>query len=174
MSVCSQCRSKCGFFFRAKDRPEDSLTGAVLPLGRRCGTFGLRSAPTISALPPDFRISGRRRPTILASIRQVSGTSTSWITRDRPADSVGVASKTPSLPGFAFRHLLSRDRGARTCPQTRVVIKGLKSYHESAVSCLVFSLCHLKCRKLSASKPLSSGDQRPPTSRCASTPYHSA
>jgi hypothetical protein len=174
MSVCSQCRSN-GFFFGAKDRPEDSLTGGPCFLSADvAGPFGLRSAPTISALPPDFRNSGRRRPTILASIRQVSGTSTSWITRDRPADSVGVASKTPSLPGITFRHLLSRDRGARTCPQTRVVIKGLKSYHESAVSCLVFSLCHLKYRKLSASKPLSSGDQRRPTSRCASTPYHSA
>ena len=38
---------------------------------------------------------------------------------DRSAHSDGVAPKTSSLPGTALRHLLSRDRGARTSSQTR-------------------------------------------------------
>ena len=38
---------------------------------------------------------------------------------DRSAHSDGVAPKTSRLPGTALRHLLSRDRGARTSSQTR-------------------------------------------------------
>jgi hypothetical protein len=67
-------------------------------------------------------MSGRRRPErgLLSSPRHAKCPQPRLHDhRDRSADSDGVASKTPCLPGITLRHLLSRDRGARTCPQTR-------------------------------------------------------